>query len=58
MVSVWNILGSFWAPMSKMVHITFKELNLRLETIFEQKFSGNRIFRMGLTWGMEIKCQF
>ena len=24
MVSVWNILGSFWAPMSKMVHITFK----------------------------------
>ena len=24
MVSVWNILGSFWAPLSKMVHITFK----------------------------------
>ena len=24
MVSVWNILGSFWAPMSKMVQITFK----------------------------------
>ena len=34
MVGVWNVLESFWAPMSKMVHITFNHSSLESKLLF------------------------